>query len=91
MPGIVSLGASGDFERRARIRAQNNQALEFAREAVRTICDAAGSSAHNLTNPIQRIMRDVNVMASHTLYDWDTSSELYGRAILGQEPNTQGW
>lgn len=91
---IMSVALSenvGEFLPRAKIRAENNYAMEQCREAVRIIGEGAGAGAHCLDDPIQRAVRDINVMASHALYDWDATSELYGRALLGLEPNSPRW
>src|SRR3954471_19663420 len=44
---------------------------------------ASGASAHFLDNPLQRIKRDVDVLAGHVVFDYDTSRELAGALILG--------
>lgn len=58
--------------------------------ALLPISDAAiedvwhtGASAHFLDNPLQRIKRDVDVLAGHVVFDYDTSRELAGALILG--------
>lgn len=91
MMDLAQSGRTSDFPARARIRAQNNYAMELCREGIQTICEGAGASAHRSDNPLQRALRDVNVMASHVLYDWDASSELLGRALVGYEPNSAVW
>ncbi len=73
---------------RIALRGQSSFAVELCLDAVRTICTGAGSSAYNLSNPLQRAMRDVSVIASHFSLDFDTTAELIGRSILGLAPNT---
>ncbi|PJG45121.1 hypothetical protein CAF53_25270 (plasmid) [Sphingobium sp. LB126] len=70
-------------EERLLIRSHIVFAVDQCKRAVRTVSDAAGTSAHNLDNPIQRAVRDVTVLASHAVYDWDNSMELLGRTITG--------
>jgi len=72
---------------RIRIRAQIAYAVGLCREAIGVLCESAGSSLHFLTNPMQRCKRDIDVMASHIVYDFDQASELHGRALLGLPPN----
>jgi 3-hydroxy-9,10-secoandrosta-1,3,5(10)-triene-9,17-dione monooxygenase len=44
------------------------------------------AGAHFLDNPLQRIKRDVDVLAAgHVVFDYDTSRELAGALILGME------
>jgi hypothetical protein len=62
--------------------------MEHCRQAIRTVCEASGSSAHSLDNPLQRALRDINVMASHVVYDLDMALELRGRTLVGLPPNT---
>jgi hypothetical protein len=40
------------------------------------------------SSPLQRALRDVNVMASHVVYDFDGATELLGRSLIGLSPNT---
>lgn len=77
----------GDNDRIA-MRAQVALAMEMCRSAIRLVAEGAGSSAHMLTSPLQRALRDINVMASHVVYDLDAATELYGRALIGLDPNT---
>ncbi|MGH8240566.1 MAG: hypothetical protein ACREXP_26610 [Steroidobacteraceae bacterium] len=56
---------------------------------MRTCCEAVGSSVHALDNPMQRLLRDVQVMQSHIVYDLDVATELHGRALVGLAPNSQ--
>lgn len=76
------------FEQRSFMRLQIAQAVEICRRAVRSLVEAAGAGAHVRGNPLQRHLRDVNVMSNHVIYDIDAASELHGRALLGMEPNS---
>lgn len=75
-------------EDRIAMRAQVALAMDLCRHAVRLLVDGAGSSAHMLSSPLQRAMRDINVMASHVVYDFDAATELLGRSLIGLSPNT---
>jgi alkylation response protein AidB-like acyl-CoA dehydrogenase len=75
-------------EDRIAMRAQVALAMDLCRDAVRLLVDGAGSSAHMLSSPLQRAMRDINVMASHVVYDFDAATELLGRSLIGLSPNT---
>jgi len=57
--------------------------VHLAKDAVRLIADGAGSSAYQLENPIQRYLRDVDVIANHIGHDWDSAAERAGRLLLG--------
>lgn len=87
----VALGARetvATIEERIELRAQVALAMDMCRTAIRTVCEGAGSGAHMLDNPLQRAWRDVNVMASHVVYDFDGATELQGRALVGLPPNS---
>jgi alkylation response protein AidB-like acyl-CoA dehydrogenase len=77
-----------NFEQRSFMRLQIASAVEICRGAVRSLVEAAGAGAHMRGNPLQRHLRDVNVMSNHVIYDIDAASELHGRALLGMEPNS---
>lgn len=88
LPTFGQRGAPATVDERIALRMQIAYAVDLCRTAVRTVCDAAGSSAHNLDNPLQRAQRDINVMASHVVYDMDQATELRGRALIGLPPNS---
>ncbi|ALC11295.1 hypothetical protein LH20_04940 [Sphingopyxis sp. 113P3] len=73
---------------RIRLRAEIAIAVQQCVEAVRTCCEAVGSSVHALDNPMQRLLRDVQVMQSHIVYDLDVATELHGRPLVGLPPNS---
>ena len=50
--------------------------------------DTAGSGVHELSNPMQRIARDVAMASAHVIHEPLTTSELYGRTLLGLPPQT---
>jgi alkylation response protein AidB-like acyl-CoA dehydrogenase len=77
-----------NFEQRSFMRLQIAQAMAHCREAIRTVVEAAGAGAHMRGNPLQRHLRDINVMSNHVIYDIDGAAELHGRALLGLEPNS---
>jgi hypothetical protein len=38
-------------------------------------------------NPLQRMWRDVHVASHHAITEWQVNLEVYGRSLLGVEPN----
>lgn len=87
----VELGAQAapaSLDQRIELRARVALAMSMCRNAIRILCEGAGSSAHMLDSPLQRAWRDVNVMASHVIYDFDGATELQGRALVGLPPNS---
>ncbi|MFY9918901.1 MAG: acyl-CoA dehydrogenase family protein [Mycobacterium sp.] len=56
-----------------------------SRAVLSLLLGASGASAHFMDNPLQRIKRDVDVLAGHVVFDYDTSRELSGALILGMD------
>ena len=71
---------------RARLRAQIGLAVNRCRKVIDDVCAASGASAHFRSHPLQRALRDVNILSRHTVFDLDISFELYGMLRLGHEP-----
>jgi 3-hydroxy-9,10-secoandrosta-1,3,5(10)-triene-9,17-dione monooxygenase len=85
---LESLVAAGDpVPRPARGEARLAAAhiVSESRGVITRLLAASGASAHFLDNPLQRIKRDVDVLAGHVVFDYDTSRELAGALILGME------
>ena len=73
---------------RISLRAQVAWAMRNCCRAIREACEGGGARAHHTSNPLQRALRDVQVMSSHVAYDIDGATELHGRAMLGMPPNS---
>jgi 3-hydroxy-9,10-secoandrosta-1,3,5(10)-triene-9,17-dione monooxygenase len=56
---------------------------QMSKEAVREILDGSGTSAYALDNPLQRYLRDVDVIANHLGHDTDSLAERGSRWLLG--------
>jgi GTP cyclohydrolase II len=56
---------------------------EASAEAVRLILAGSGGNAHRLSQPLQRIQRDVNVLLNHASLTMDRFLEQAGRGLLG--------
>lgn len=54
-----------------------------SRSVIGCLLQASGASVHFLDNPLQRIKRDVDVLAGHVVFDYDTSREQAGALVLG--------
>jgi alkylation response protein AidB-like acyl-CoA dehydrogenase len=65
------------------LRVQPAYAAELAKQALRSISDISGSSAHLLGNALQRAVRDANMLGTHIAMNPSTTNELYGRLMLG--------
>lgn len=54
-----------------------------SRAVIGMLMEASGASAHFVANPLQRAKRDVDVLAGHVIFDYDTSRELAGALAIG--------
>jgi 3-hydroxy-9,10-secoandrosta-1,3,5(10)-triene-9,17-dione monooxygenase len=76
-----------DLETRLKLRVATSHAIHLCREAVDLIFDMGGASALSLSNPLQRILRDVRAHSMHAAYACDVNLESYGRVQLGLASN----
>jgi hypothetical protein len=56
-----------------------------SRAVIAMLFEASGASVHFLDSPLQRFKRDVDVLAGHVVFDYDTSRELAGALTLGMK------
>ena len=80
-------GRHPDLTERARVRMDTSLVAKYAREAVELLVQAHGTSSMGDHNPLQRIWRDVHVASHHAITEWQVNLEVYGKALLGIEPN----
>lgn len=80
-------GRHPDLLERARVRADAALVAKYCREAVEILASAHGTSSMSDTNKLQRLWRDVHVASRHAITEWQVNLEIYGKALLGVEPN----
>jgi alkylation response protein AidB-like acyl-CoA dehydrogenase len=80
-------GRHPDLKARARMRADVALAAKYCREAVEVLASAHGTSSMADANRMQRLWRDVHVASRHAITEWQVNLEIYGKALLGVEPN----
>ena len=86
-----AIAAVGDteapgFDERVDARLAAVSVVRTSRQAISTACEGAGASVYFETHPLQRIQRDVETLKGHVIFDWDRTTELAGRHLLGLEP-----
>lgn len=86
---VMDRRATADQATRVGWTASLTHAVGICRQAVDALGEAAGASAHRLDNPIQRIRRDVNTMACHTVFDLGEHHRSHGAALLGLDPRSR--
>ena len=70
----------------AAVRLAAAHTVRLAGQAVDIMCAAAGASSGFLTSPLQRHLRDVQMIRGHVVFDWDRAMQICGRVALGFEP-----
>ena len=73
---------------RAGLRVRIGHMVREARSIARDVLEGCGASAHDLENPLQRALRDIETLSGHTVFDLDVSTESYGRLLLGLPSNS---
>ena len=68
---------------RVRTRLAAAAAVRASRLIVGTIGEGAGASVYATSHPLQRLQRDVETLKGHVIFDWDRTTELAGRVMLG--------
>lgn len=58
------------------------QLVRTCREVVRDVLEASGARAHYLDNELQRIHRDIHMIAAHTIFDLDLAAAELGKVLL---------
>jgi 3-hydroxy-9,10-secoandrosta-1,3,5(10)-triene-9,17-dione monooxygenase len=76
-----------DLTDRARVRLDTALAAKYCREAVEILVAAHGTSSLADSNRMQRLWRDVHTASHHAITEWQVNLEVYGKALLGIEPN----
>jgi 3-hydroxy-9,10-secoandrosta-1,3,5(10)-triene-9,17-dione monooxygenase len=65
-----------------RLRLTIAHVVRQCRDVARDVLEASGAGAHFLDNELQRIHRDVHMIAAHTIFDVDAAGLDFGRALL---------
>lgn len=73
---------------RARLRMQAAWGLTLCHDIVQSLAEAAGAGAHRRDEPLQQRLRDLRVMRCHVIFEPDSTAEIYGRTMLGLDPET---
>jgi alkylation response protein AidB-like acyl-CoA dehydrogenase len=73
---------------RARWIACYDDIAHTSRRVILEISRAAGASAHFRSHPLQRMVRDVNTLASHFALNEDANLESLGRILLGLDASS---
>ena len=78
--GATSLGLLDQMQLRLALA----HVVRRSRDVVRDVMASSGASVHYLDNELQRIHRDVHMIAAHTVFDVDLVAEGVGREMMKQ-------
>ncbi len=81
-------GESWSPEERARSRAYLGRVFQLAKETAEMLNNESGGSSIYTSAPVQRMARDLHALSQHAMMHASTNTELYGRILCGQPPNT---
>lgn len=76
-------GAETPLDVQVGLRLAAAQIVRLGNSAVNTLAAAAGASASLTSAPLQRQLRDLQVMRGHVMFDWDRTAVLAGKVELG--------
>jgi len=76
-----------DVASRVRIRSDAAWCFKRCREVVEIVRQAAGASALHVSNPLGRIVDDIEALSVHSFLIFSTNAELHGRVRCGLPPD----
>ncbi len=85
---LAQAGQPMTMEMRGRMRMDCSQGVRFALDAADKLFLSSGGSGLSLKNNLQQISRHLHAINMHGLLVPEVSAEVYGRILLGLEPNT---
>jgi 3-hydroxy-9,10-secoandrosta-1,3,5(10)-triene-9,17-dione monooxygenase len=80
-------GAAAAIEDLAAIRLAAADVVRLANQAANGLAAAAGASSGFLSSPLQRHLRDLQMIRGHVIFDWDRAAQIGGKVALGIEPS----
>ncbi|WP_419865008.1 hypothetical protein [Candidatus Poriferisodalis sp.] len=88
MDDAARSGALLDIVERVRVRADAAEAVAMCMESVKSLFQATGGSGLRASNPIGLALADLQAMCMHGGLALEPARALYGRVLLGLEPDT---
>ena len=85
---LAQAGEQMSMEMRGRIRMDCAHGVRLILEGANELFITGGAAGLSLRNPMQQISRDLHATNMHGLLLLEPSAEVYGRVLLGLEPNT---
>ncbi len=85
---LAQAGETMPLEMRGRIRMDCAYGVRQILDGSNELFISGGAAGLSLNNPMQQISRDLHATNMHGLLLLEPSAEIYGRIMLGLEPNT---
>ena len=85
---LAQAGEQMSMEMRGRIRMDCSHGVRLILQGADELFITGGAAGLSLRNPMQQISRDLHATNMHGLLLLEPSAEVYGRVLLGLEPNT---
>ena len=82
---MVVDGEAPSREKRTEMRIVVSYVARKCHQLVNELALAAGSRGNYVDSPIQRFQRDVNALATHAIFEYDHTANLFGATLLGQD------
>lgn len=79
-------GSGFDLEARLALKGQSGFLVDHCRSTVNDLMSHSGAHSFHRAEPLQRFFRDLNMLASHAFWEWDTAREQLGRNRVGLDP-----
>jgi 3-hydroxy-9,10-secoandrosta-1,3,5(10)-triene-9,17-dione monooxygenase len=76
------------LEERVNFRMRLGLITKMSGDGVSDIMEGAGGNAFRDSSALQRVFRDVSVIRTHAVLDYETACEIQGRVLLGMDPGT---
>jgi 3-hydroxy-9,10-secoandrosta-1,3,5(10)-triene-9,17-dione monooxygenase len=80
-------GPAAPVDELAAIRLAAATVVRLANQVADNLAAAAGASAGFLSSPLQRHLRDLQMIRGHVIFDWDRAAQIAGKVALGMEPS----
>lgn len=72
---------------RLELKALTGFTVDHCRRSINEMINRSGSSSFRSDAALQRVFRDINMVAIHAFWDWEVAYEQLGRHLVGLEPN----
>ena len=83
---LMELRNDAEVVDRARLSAKLALAVDQSKRVIQSITESSGASVYFSSDPLQRALRDVEMLTCHPVLNLDARLEVLGRVMLGLEP-----